>query len=134
MICGFVWSVYMISASNCQTPYKNLTRIVKDPIISESVVFDAKTTFATFTLFGFRESQTLLSLNSLLKCVLCHLSMKDILKDLSYRTTRKIRHFYIANIPTCDGYCTEVKCLPAGPPMPPFSYGASAPASKRPVY
>ena len=28
-MCGFVWSVYMISASNCQTPYKKLTRIVK---------------------------------------------------------------------------------------------------------
>ena len=26
-----VWSVYMISASNCQTPYKKLTRIVKGP-------------------------------------------------------------------------------------------------------
>ena len=30
--CGFVWSVYMIQASNCQTPYKKLTRIVKGPI------------------------------------------------------------------------------------------------------
>ena len=30
-MCGFVWSVYTISASNCQTPYNKLTRIVKVP-------------------------------------------------------------------------------------------------------
>ena len=30
-MCGFVWSVYMFSAPNCQTPYKKLTRIVKGP-------------------------------------------------------------------------------------------------------
>ena len=32
-VCSFVWSVYMISASNLQTPYKKLTRIVKGPNI-----------------------------------------------------------------------------------------------------
>ena len=32
-MCDFVWIVYMISASNCQTPYKKLTRIVKARII-----------------------------------------------------------------------------------------------------
>ena len=32
-MCGFVWSVYIISASNCQTPCKKLTRIVKGPIL-----------------------------------------------------------------------------------------------------
>ena len=31
-VWGFVWSVYMISASNCHTPYKKLIRIVKGPI------------------------------------------------------------------------------------------------------
>ena len=36
-MCDFVWSVYMISASNCQTPYKKLTRIVKGPIIKLSM-------------------------------------------------------------------------------------------------
>ena len=30
-MCDFVWSVNMISAFNCQTPYKKLTRIVKGP-------------------------------------------------------------------------------------------------------
>ena len=32
-VCGFVWSVYMISTFTCQTLYKILTRIVKGPII-----------------------------------------------------------------------------------------------------